>query len=125
MGQILFEHLKLVDKPKKTKTGQYSTSEETLLKLKGKHKIIDDILEFRQLQKLKSTYVDALPDLATTENRIHTTYQQTVAATGRLSSINPNLQKTYPLEATKVEKSAKHLLQETMTSHYLQLITHK
>ena len=100
LGQILFEHLKLVDKPKKTKTGQYSTSEETLLKLKGKHKIIDDILEFRQLQKLKSTYVDALPDLATTENRIHTTYQQTVAATGRLSSINPNLQ-NIPIRSDK------------------------
>ena len=56
--------MKLVDKPKKTKTGQYSTSEDTLLKLKGKHAIIDDILEFRQLQKLKSTYVDALPELA-------------------------------------------------------------
>ena len=64
LGQILFEHMKLVDKPKKTKTGQYSTSEDTLLKLKGKHAIIDDILEFRQLQKLKSTYVDALPELA-------------------------------------------------------------
>lgn len=100
LGQILFEHLKLVDKPKKTKTGQYSTSEETLLKLKGKHKIIDDILEFRQLQKLKSTYVDALPDLATSENRIHTTYQQTVAATGRLSSINPNLQ-NIPIRSDK------------------------
>ena len=100
LGQVLFEHLKLVDKPKKTKTGQYSTSEETLLKLKGKHKIIDDILEFRQLQKLKSTYVDALPDLATSENRIHTTYQQTVAATGRLSSINPNLQ-NIPIRSDK------------------------
>ncbi len=93
LGQILFEHMKLVDKPKKTKTGQYSTSEETLLKLQGKHSIIDNILEFRQLQKLKSTYVDALPDLADQNTqRIHTTYQQAVAATGRLSSVNPNLQ---------------------------------
>ena len=93
LGQILFEHLKLVDKPKKTKTGQYSTSEDTLLKLKGKHAIIDDVLEFRQLQKLKSTYVDALPELADVDtHRIHTTYQQAVAATGRLSSVNPNLQ---------------------------------
>ncbi|MGC6470353.1 MAG: DNA polymerase I [Flavobacteriales bacterium] len=93
LGQILFDHMKLVDKPKKTKTGQYSTSEESLLKLQGKHKIIDNILEFRQLQKLKSTYVDALPDLADEHTqRIHTTYQQAVAATGRLSSINPNLQ---------------------------------
>ena len=101
LGQILFEHLKLVDKPKKTKTGQYSTSEETLLKLKGKHAIIDDILEFRQLQKLKSTYVDALPELADTEShRIHTTYQQAVAATGRLSSVNPNLQ-NIPIRSEK------------------------
>ena len=101
LGQVLFEHLKLVDKPKKTKTGQYSTSEETLLKLKGKHEIIDDILEFRQLQKLKSTYVDALPELASEkEERIHTTYQQAVASTGRLSSINPNLQ-NIPIRSEK------------------------
>ncbi|MGB1988730.1 MAG: DNA polymerase, partial [Flavobacteriales bacterium] len=101
LGQILFEHMKLVDKPKKTKTGQYSTSEDTLLKLKGKHAIIDDILEFRQLQKLKSTYVDALPELADTNtHRIHTTYQQAVAATGRLSSVNPNLQ-NIPIRSEK------------------------
>ena len=101
LGQILFEHMKLVDKPKKTKTGQYSTSEDTLLKLKGKHAIIDDILEFRQLQKLKSTYVDALPELADTDtHRIHTTYQQAVAATGRLSSVNPNLQ-NIPIRSEK------------------------
>ena len=101
LGQILFEHMKLVEKPKKTKTGQYSTSEETLLKLKGKHEIIDDILEFRQLQKLKSTYVDALPELADTDtHRIHTTYQQAVAATGRLSSVNPNLQ-NIPIRSEK------------------------
>ena len=101
LGQMLFEHLKLVEKPKKTKSGQYSTSEETLLKLKGKHPIIDDILDFRQLQKLKSTYVDALPNLAKKESqRIHTTYQQTVAATGRLSSTNPNLQ-NIPIRSEK------------------------
>ena len=101
LGQILFEHMKLVDKPKKTKTGQYSTSEDTLLKLKGKHVIIDDILEFRQLQKLKSTYVDALPELADADTqRIHTTYQQAVAATGRLSSVNPNLQ-NIPIRSEK------------------------
>ena len=101
LGQILFEHMKLVDKPKKTKTGQYSTSEDTLLKLKGKHAIIDDILEFRQLQKLKSTYVDALPELAEVDtHRIHTTYQQAVAATGRLSSVNPNLQ-NIPIRSEK------------------------
>ena len=101
LGQILFEHMKLVDKPKKTKTGQYSTSEDTLLKLKGKHEIIDEILEFRQLQKLKSTYVDALPELADKDShRIHTTYQQAVAATGRLSSVNPNLQ-NIPIRSEK------------------------
>ena len=101
LGQILFEHMKLVDKPKKTKTGQYSTSEDTLLKLKGKHAIIDDILEFRQLQKLKSTYVDALPELADVDTqRIHTTYQQAVATTGRLSSVNPNLQ-NIPIRSEK------------------------
>ena len=101
LGQVLFEHLKLVDKPKKTKSGQYSTSEETLLKLKGKHTIIDDILDFRQLQKLKSTYVDALPNLAKKDSqRIHTTYQQTIAATGRLSSTNPNLQ-NIPIRSEK------------------------
>lgn len=101
LGQMLFEHLKLVDKPKKTKSGQYSTSEETLLKLKGKHAIIDDILDFRHLQKLKSTYVDALPNLAKKDSqRIHTTYQQTVAATGRLSSTNPNLQ-NIPIRSEK------------------------
>ena len=101
LGQILFEHMKLVDKPKKTRTGQYSTSEDTLLKLKGKHAIIDDILEFRQLQKLKSTYVDALPELAEVDtHRIHTTYQQAVAATGRLSSVNPNLQ-NIPIRSEK------------------------
>ena len=101
LGQILFEHMKLVDKPKKTKTGQYSTSEDTLLKLKGKHSNIDYILEFRQLQKLKSTYVDALPELADADTqRIHTTYQQAVAATGRLSSVNPNLQ-NIPIRSEK------------------------
>lgn len=101
LGQILFEHMKLVEKPKKTKTGQYSTSEDTLLKLKGKHEIIDEILEFRQLQKLKSTYVDTLPELADkATDRIHTTYQQAVAATGRLSSINPNLQ-NIPIRSEK------------------------
>jgi len=101
LGEILFEKLKLIEKPKKTKTGQYSTSEETLLKLKGKHKIIDDILEFRQLQKLKSTYVDTLPLLTSKDtNRIHTTYQQTITSTGRLSSTNPNLQ-NIPIRSDK------------------------
>ena len=93
LGQVLFDVLEIDAKAKKTKTGQYSTSEETLAKLEGKHEIIPKVLEYRSLKKLKSTYVDSLPDLVnTTTNHIHTSYMQTVAATGRLSSNNPNLQ---------------------------------
>jgi DNA polymerase-1 len=93
MGEILFEKMRLAKKPKKTKSGQYSTSEETLLKLKENHPIIEQILEFRAIKKLLSTYVDALPELVNSStNRIHTTFNQSVAATGRLSSVNPNLQ---------------------------------
>ena len=93
LGEVLFEQMKLVDKPKKTKTGQYSTAEDVLSYLANDHKIIRDILEFRGLTKLKSTYVDALPNVVNQETgRIHTDYMQTVAATGRLSSNNPNLQ---------------------------------
>ncbi len=93
LGELLFEDLKIVEKAKKTKTGQYQTDEETLQKLAGKHPIIDLILEFRGLKKLKSTYVDALPLLMhPTSKKIHTSYNQAVAATGRLSSNNPNLQ---------------------------------
>ena len=93
LGVILFEKLKLVDKPKKTKTGQYSTAEDVLSYLAKDHKIIHDILEFRGLSKLKSTYIDALPEQVNAiTNRVHTDYMQTVAATGRLSSNNPNLQ---------------------------------
>ena len=93
LGEILFEKMVLTKKPKKTKSGQYSTSEETLLKLKGEHPIIDAILTFRATKKLVSTYVDALPLLVNKDtNRIHTTFNQSVAATGRLSSANPNLQ---------------------------------
>jgi DNA polymerase-1 len=93
LGEVLFDHMQLDAKAKKTKTGQYSTSEDTLVKLKGKHEIIDQILAFRSLSKLKSTYVDALPELVDEKTgRIHTSYSQTVAATGRLSSVNPNLQ---------------------------------
>lgn len=93
VGNILFDHLKLVDKPKKTKTGQYQTDEETLQSLKGKHEIIDHILSFRALQKLKSTYVDALPTMVKKQTgKVHTSFNQAVAATGRLSSQNPNLQ---------------------------------
>ena len=93
LGEILFDKLQLDPKAKKTKTGQYATGEEILSKLKDKHPIINDILEYRQLQKLKSTYIDALPELVNSKTgRVHTTYAQTVAATGRLSSVNPNLQ---------------------------------
>ena len=93
LGVILFEKLKLVDKPKKTKTGQYSTAEDVLSYLAKDHEIIRAILEYRGLAKLKSTYVDALPEQVLGKTgHIHTEYLQTVAATGRLSSINPNLQ---------------------------------
>ena len=93
LGIILFEKLKLVDKPKKTKTGQYKTGEDILSALAKEHEIIRDILEYRGLAKLKSTYVDALPlQVEPSTGRVHTDYMQTVAATGRLSSNNPNLQ---------------------------------
>ena len=93
LGIILFEKLKLVNKPKKTKTGQYSTSEDILSYLANDHEIIQHILDYRGLSKLKSTYVDALPtQVDDLTERVHTDYLQTVAATGRLSSNNPNLQ---------------------------------
>ena len=93
LGEVLFEKMELDAKAKKTKSGQYSTSEEVLTKLAGKHEIIDHILDFRGVKKLKSTYVDALPLLIDeNSNRIHTSFNQAVAATGRLSSVNPNLQ---------------------------------
>ena len=93
LGIILFEKLKLVDKPKKTKTGQYKTGEDILSYLAKDHEIIRDILDYRGLAKLKSTYVDALPlQVEEITGRVHTDYMQTVAATGRLSSNNPNLQ---------------------------------
>ena len=93
LGPILFDKLKLVDKPKKTKTGQYSTAEEVLSTLAKNHPIVADILEWRSVQKLNNTYVSALPqDVNTHSNRVHTVYNQAVAATGRLSSNHPNLQ---------------------------------
>jgi len=93
LGDVLFEKLKLDPKAKKTKTGQYATGEEILSKLAYEHKIASDILDYRELQKLKSTYVDALPALISKhDQRVHTSYNQAVAATGRLSSTNPNLQ---------------------------------
>ncbi len=93
LGVVLFEKLKLVDKPKKTKTGQYSTAEDVLSYLAKDHSIIQNILNYRGLAKLKSTYIDALPEQVLEQTgHIHTDYMQTVAATGRLSSNNPNLQ---------------------------------
>ena len=93
LGEILFGKMKLVAKAKKTKTGQYSTAEDVLSSLKKEHQIIADVLQYRALAKLKSTYVDALPlQIEKTTQRVHTQYMQTVAATGRLSSNNPNLQ---------------------------------
>ncbi len=93
LGEVLFEKLVISNKPKKTKTGQYSTGEDVLVKLKHRHPIIVLILEYRSLTKLKNTYVDALPNLVNPrDGRLHTSYNQAVAATGRLSSNNPNLQ---------------------------------
>ncbi len=93
LGEILFDKLKLVAKPKKTRTGQYSTAEDVLSTLAKDHQIIRNVLDYRGLSKLKSTYIDALPlQIEESTGRVHTDYMQTVAATGRLSSNNPNLQ---------------------------------
>ncbi len=93
VGDVLFEVLQIAEKPKKTKTGQYATGEEVLVKLVGKHEIVGKILDYRELVKLKNTYVDTLPLLVNpTTQRIHTSFNQVVAVTGRLSSDNPNLQ---------------------------------
>ncbi|MCW3105487.1 MAG: polA [Bacteroidetes bacterium] len=93
VGDVLFEVLQITEKPKKTKTGQYATGEDVLAKLAGKHAIVGKILDYRELVKLKNTYVDTLPELVNPRTgRIHTTYNQVVAVTGRLSSDNPNLQ---------------------------------
>lgn len=93
LGEILFERMQLDPKAKKTKTGQYATSEDVLQKLSSKHEIIKHILEYRTYQKLKSTYVDALPSqIDKQDGRVHTNFSQTTAATGRLASVNPNLQ---------------------------------
>ncbi len=93
LGEVLFDKLQLDEKAKKTKTGQYKTGEDVLQKLAAKHEIVDDILTFRQLTKLKNTYVDTLPSLINPNTgRVHTNYAQAVAVTGRLSSNNPNLQ---------------------------------
>lgn len=93
VGEVLFDKLKIEEKTKKTKTGNYSTNEETLEKLRSKHPIVGKLLEYRGLKKLLSTYIDALPELINpATGKIHTSFNQTVTATGRLSSTNPNLQ---------------------------------
>lgn len=93
LGEVLFDHMKISEKAKKTKTGQYQTSEEVLESFKDDHEIIAMILEYRQLKKLKSTYIDPLPELCKPKDgRIHTSFMQTVTSTGRLSSNHPNLQ---------------------------------
>ena len=93
LGEVLFEKMQLVKNPKKTKTGQFSTSEDILKNLSSEHDFVKNILQYRSLSKLKSTYVDSLPNqVLNSTNRVHTEYLQTVASTGRLSSINPNLQ---------------------------------
>ena len=101
LGDVLFEKLKIIDKPKKTKTGQYSTSEEVLSGLSKNHEIINEVLKWRSLQKLINTYVDALPKQINEDSRrIHTVFNQAVASTGRLSSHNPNLQ-NIPIRSKK------------------------
>ncbi|MBP1639705.1 MAG: polymerase [Bacteroidetes bacterium] len=93
VGEMLFDRLKIMEKAKKTKTGQYSTNEEILEALRGKHPVVEKILEYRGLKKLLSTYIDALPALINSKTgKVHTSFNQAVAATGRLSSSNPNLQ---------------------------------
>jgi DNA polymerase-1 len=93
LGEVLFDRLRLIDKPKKTSTGQYQTNEQVLQSLLGTHPIIQDILDYREVTKLKNTYVDALPaTVSSITGRIHTTFHQLLAATGRMASSNPNLQ---------------------------------
>ncbi len=114
LGEVLFDKLKLDDSAKKTKTGQYQTGEDVLLKLAVKgHQIVDDILTFRELTKLKSTYVDALPKLINSKTgRVHTSYAQAVAVTGRLSSNNPNLQ-NIPIRTNRGKEIRKAFIPRT------------
>ncbi len=126
LGEVLFDKMKIDPKAKKTKTGQYATGEDVLLKLAKENKIVDDILGFRELTKLKSTYVDALPVLINKKTgRVHTSYAQAVAVTGRLSSNNPNLQ-NIPVRTERgreirkafVPRDANHVL---MSADYSQI----
>ena len=110
LGEVLFDHMQISSKAKKTKTGQYATGEDVLQKLKHTHAIIPMILDYRQLRKLKNTYVDPLPSLMDeVDGRIHTSYMQTVAATGRLSSNNPNLQ-NIPIRSDKGKEIRKSFI---------------
>ena len=107
LGEVLFEKMELSKKPKKTKTGQYSTSEDVLTELSTKHNFAKNILKLRSLTKLMSTYVDSLPNqVLSSTNRVHTEYLQTVASTGRLSSVNPNLQ-NIPIRTERGKKVRK------------------
>ena len=92
VGEALFDELQIMEKAKKTKTGGYTTSEEVLEKLRDKHPVVGKILDYRGVKKLLSTYIEALPDLVYPDGKIHTSFNQTIAATGRLSSSNPNIQ---------------------------------
>jgi len=119
LGEILFDKLNIVENPKQTRTKQYSTGEDILIKLVNKHPIINKILEYRSLTKLKSTYVDVLPTLVNPrDGRIHTSYNQAVAATGRLSSNNPNLQ-NIPIRSEKGREIRKAFVPRN--DHYILL----
>src|SRR5690606_11577864 len=126
LGEVLFEKMKLGDKPKKTKSGQYATGEDILLALTSKHEIARKILDYRVYEKLRSTYVDALPKMISkTDGRIHTDYRQAVAATGRLSSNNPNLQ-NIPIRTAKGKQIRKAFVPRTdeylfMSADYSQI----
>lgn len=118
LGEVLFEHMKLDPKAKKTKTGQYATGEDVLAKLANEHEVVKEILSHREISKLKSTYVDALPLMINPKtNRVHTCYAQSVAVTGRLSSTNPNLQ-NIPIRSARgrevrkafIPRNANHVL---------------
>jgi DNA polymerase-1 len=112
-GEILFENLNILPKPPKTKTGQYSTNEETLSKIKNNHPIIEKILEYKEIKKLQTTYIEALPNLISKrDNRIHTSYIQTIVNTGRLSSTNPNLQ-NIPIRTEKGKKIRQAFVAQT------------
>lgn len=126
VGEILFEYLKITDKAKKTKTGQYATGEDVLSKLENAHPIVSKILDYRELVKLKNTYVDSLPEMVhPVTGRIHTSYNQVVAVTGRLSSDNPNLQ-NIPIRTERgrqirkafIPRDAEHIL---MSADYSQI----